>query len=165
MRTGQGLVEVEVPRDRDGSFEPQLIAKHQRSFDGFDDQILSMYARGMSTREIRAHLAEIYGVGVSPDLISRVTDGVIEELTSWQSRPLEPVYLVAYLDALVVKVRDKSGVRNQSIYLVVGVQVDGTKDVLGMWIQATEGAKFWLTISRSFVNGAYRTSWCFVRTV
>lgn len=146
VRTGQGPIEVEVPRDRDGSFEPQLIAKHQRQFDGFDDKILSMYARGMSTREIRDHLEEIYGVEVSPDLISRVTDGVIEELTAWQSRPLERVYLVAYLDALVVKVRDKSGVRNQSIYLVVGVQVDGTKDVLGMWIQATEGAKFWLTI-------------------
>jgi putative transposase len=146
VRTGHGPLQIEVPRDREGSFEPQLIPKHQRHFDGFDDKILSMYARGMSTREIRAHLEEIYGVEVSPDLISRVTDSVLEELGAWQSRPLERVYLVVYLDALVVKVRDKSGVKNQSIYLVVGVQADGTKDVLGLWIQATEGAKFWLTI-------------------
>jgi putative transposase len=146
VRTGQGPVQIEVPRDREGSFEPQIIPKHQRQFDGFDDKILSMYARGMSTREIRAHLQEIYGVEVSADLISRVTDSVLEELTAWQSRPLERVYLVVYLDALVIKVRDKSGVHNQSLYLVVGVQPDGSKDVLGMWLQASEGAKFWLTI-------------------
>jgi putative transposase len=146
VRTGQGPVEIEVPRDREGSFEPQLIPKHQRHFDGFDDKILSMYARGMSVREIRAHLEEIYGVEVSPDLISRVTDAVIDEMTAWQSRPLERLYLVAYLDALVIKVRDKSGVQNKSVYIVVGVRPDGSKDVLGLWIQATEGAKFWLTI-------------------
>lgn len=146
VRTGQGPIEVEVPRDRDGSFEPQLIPKHQRHFDGFDDKILSMYARGMTTREIRAHLEEIYGVDVSPDLVSRVTDAVIEEMTAWQSRPLERVYLVAYLDALVLKVRDKSGVQNKAVYIVVGVKSDGSKDVLGLWLQATEGAKFWLTI-------------------
>jgi putative transposase len=146
VRTGQGPVQIEVPRDRDGSFEPQLVPKHQRHFDGFDDRILSMYARGMSVREIRAHLEEIYGVQVSPDLISRVTDAVVDEMTAWQSRPLERLYLVAYLDALVIKVRDKSGVQNKSVYIVVGVRVDGSKDVLGLWIQATEGAKFWLTI-------------------
>ena len=146
VRTGQGPIEVEVPRDRDGSFEPQLIPKHQRHFDGFDDKILSMYARGMTVREISAHLEEIYGVDVSPDLISRVTDAVIEEMTAWQNRPLEPVYLIAYLDALVIKVRDKSGVQNKSVYIVVGVRPDGSKDVLGFWLQATEGAKFWLTI-------------------
>ena len=146
VRTGQGPVEIEVPRDREGSFEPQLIPKHQRHFDGFDDKILSMYARGMSVREIRAHLEEIYGVEVSPDLISRVTDAVVDEMTAWQSRPLERVYLVAYLDALVTKIRDKSGVQNKSVYIVVGVRPDGVKDVLGLWIQATEGAKFWLTI-------------------
>ncbi len=106
VRTGQGPIEVEVPRDREGSFEPQPVPKRQRHFDGFDDKILSMCARGMTTREIRAHLAEIYGVGVSPDLISHVTDAVFEEMTAWQSRPLERVYLVAYLDALVIKVRD-----------------------------------------------------------
>ena len=146
VRTGQGEIAIDVPRDREGSFEPQLIPKHQRDFDGFDDKILSMYARGMSVREIRAHLEEIYGVDVSPDLISRVTDAVIEEMTAWQTRPLESVYLVAYLDALVVKVRDNTGVRNKSVYIVVGVQTDGTKDVLGTWLQASEGAKFWLTI-------------------
>lgn len=146
VRTGQGPVDIEVPRDREGSFEPQLIPKHQRHFDGFDDKILSMYARGMTTREIRGHLEEIYGVEVSPDLISRVTDAVVEEMTAWQSRPLERVYLVAYLDALVIKVRDKSGVQNKSVYIVVGVRPDGSKDVLGLWLQATEGAKFWLTI-------------------
>lgn len=146
IRTGQGPIQVEVPRDRDGTFEPQLIPKHQRHFDGFDDKILSMYARGMTVREIRAHLEEIYGVEVSPDLISRVTDAVIEEMTTWQNRPLERVYLVAYLDALVIKVRDKSGVQNKSVYIVVGVRPDGSKDVLGLWLQATEGAKFWLTI-------------------
>ena len=146
VRTGQGPIEVEVPRDRDGTFEPRLIPKHQRHFDGFDDKILSMYARGMTTREIGAHLEEIYGVDVSPDLISRVTDAIIDEMTAWQSRPLERVYLVAYLDALVIKVRDKSGVQNKSVYIVVGVKSDGSKDVLGLWLQATEGAKFWLTI-------------------
>lgn len=146
VRTGQGPIAIEVPRDRDGTFEPQLIPKHQRHFDGFDDKILSMYARGMTVREIRAHLEEIYGVEVSPDLISRVTDAVIEEMTSWQTRPLDRVYLVAYLDALVIKVRDKSGVQNKSVYIVVGVRPDGSKDVLGLWLQATEGAKFWLTI-------------------
>ena len=146
VRTGHGPVPIEVPRDRDGSFEPKLIPKHSRQFAGFDDKIISMYARGMTVREIRGHLEEIYGVEVSPDLISRVTDAVVEELSAWQSRPLERVYLVAYLDALVIKVRDKSGVRNKSVYLVVGVLPDGSKDVLGMWIEATEGAKFWLTI-------------------
>ena len=146
LRTEQGPVEIDVPRDRDGTFEPQLVPKHQRQFDGFDDKILSMYARGMTTREIRAHLEEIYGVAVSPDLISRVTDAVVDELTAWQGRPLERVYLVAYLDALVIKVRDKSGVQNKSVYIVVGVKPDGSKDVLGLWMQATEGAKFWLTI-------------------
>jgi len=146
LRTSHGHVEVEVPRDRDGSFEPQIVGKHERDFAGFDDQILSMYARGMSTRDIRGHLAEIYNVDVSAELVSRVTDEVIGELRSWQSRPLDPVYLIVYLDALVVKTRDKSGVCNKSVYLVVGVRTDGTKDVLGMWMQRTEGAKFWLTI-------------------
>lgn len=146
LRTGHGPVEVEVPRDREGSFEPQIVGKHKREFDGFDDKIISMYARGMSTRDIRDHLGEIYGVDVSAELVSRVTDAVVDELRAWQSRPLERVYLVVYLDALVVKIRDKAGVRNKSVYLAVGVKADGTKDVLGMWIEATEGAKFWLTI-------------------
>ena len=150
LRTDQGDIEVEVPRDRDGSFEPQLVKKHQRHFSGFDDKILSMYARGMSTRDIQAHLQEVYGVDVSPDLVSTVTNAVVDELKAWQSRPLEPVYLVVYLDALVVKIRDKGVVSNKSIYLAVGVLPDGSKDVLGMWLAPTEGAKFWLSILTEF---------------
>lgn len=146
VRSGYGELEVETPRDRDGSFEPQLIPKHQRHFDGFDDKILAMYGRGMSVRDIRAHLEEIYGVDVSPDLISRVTDGILDELQSWRTRPLDRVYCVVYLDALVVKIRDKAGVRNKSVYLAVGLSPDGTKEVLGMWVQLTEGAKFWCSI-------------------
>lgn len=146
LRSGHGPVEIEVPRDRDSTFDPKIVGKHSRTFNGFDDKIISMYARGMSTREIRDHLAELYGVEVSAELVSRVTDEVVDELRAWQSRPLERVYLVVYLDALVVKIRDKAGVRNKSVYLAVGVKADGTKEVLGMWIEATEGAKFWLTI-------------------
>ena len=152
LRTGHGNVSVEVPRDRDGSFEPELVRKHQRQFDGFDDKIISMYARGMTVRDIRAHLEELYGVDVSPDLISRATESVVEELKAWQSRPLERVYLVVYLDALVLKVRDKGGVRNKSAYLVVGVRTDGHKDILGLWLADTEGAKFWLAILNELKN-------------
>ena len=146
LRTGQGAVAVEVPRDRDGSYEPQIVPKHMRRFDGFDDKIISMYARGMTTREIQAHLAEIYSVDVSPTLVSQVTDAVVDELRAWQTRPLDRVYLVVYVDALMVKIRDKAGVRNKAVHLVVGVRTDGTKDVLGMWIEVSEGAKFWLSI-------------------
>ena len=146
LRTDAGPVTIDVPRDRSGSFEPKIVGKHERHFDGFDDKILSMYARGMSVRDIRAHLAEIYGVEVSPELISRVTDAVVDELRAWQSRPLDPVYLVIYLDALFVKIRDKGVVRNKAVYSVVGLGPDGKKDVLGLWIQNTEGAKFWLSI-------------------
>ena len=152
LRTAQGNVPVEVPRDREGSFEPQLVAKHQRHFDGFDDKIISMYARGMTVRDIRAHLEELYGVDVSPDLISRATESVSDELKAWQSRPLERVYLVVYLDALVLKVRDKGGVRNKSAYLVVGVRTDGYKDILGLWLADTEGARFWLAILNELKN-------------
>jgi len=146
LRTDFGKVVVDVPRDRDGTFEPQLVPKHQRHFNGFDDKIVSMYARGMTVREIRAHLNEIYGVEVSPDLISTVTDAVMGELREWQQRPLESVYPIVYLDALVTKVRDEGVVQNKSIYLAVGVNTDGAKEVLGLWIQRTEGAKFWLMI-------------------
>jgi putative transposase len=146
VRTDAGMVEIRVPRDREGSFEPLLIGKHQRHFNGFDDKILSMYARGMTVREIQAHLLEIYGTEVSPDLISTVTDSVMEELRTWQQRELEPVYLIVYLDALVVKIRDHGTVQHKAVYLAVGVGPDGMKDVLGMWIQSTEGAKFWLSI-------------------
>lgn len=146
VRTDQGPVELEVPRDREGTFEPQLVPKHQRHFNGFDDKIVSMYARGMSTREIQAHIQEIYGVEVSPDLVSAATAAVLDELEAWQRRPLEAVYPIVYLDALVVKIRDRGVVQNKSVYLVVGVDLDGRKTVLGMWVQSTEGAKFWLSI-------------------
>ena len=146
VRTERGQVEVRVPRDREGSFEPRIVPKHQRHFDGFDDQILSMYARGMSTRDIQAHLAELYGVDVSPDLVSRVTHAVVDELKSWQRRPLERVYPIVYLDALMVKIRDKGVVQNRAVYVAVGVDLEGHKDVLGLWIQNAEGAKFWLAI-------------------
>ena len=152
LRSEQGAISVEVPRDRDGTFEPQIVPKHQRHFNGFDDKILSMYARGMSVRDIRAHLEEIYGVSVDGDLITRVTDSVFDELKAWQHRPLDAVYLVVYLDALVVKIRDKGVVQNKSVYLAVGVGMDGAKDVLGMWIQQTEGAKFWMTILTELRN-------------
>lgn len=146
VRTGRGAVSIEVPRDRDGTFEPKLVGKHQRSFDGFDDQILALYARGMSTRDIQRHLHEIYGVEVSPDLVSRVTDAVVEELAEWQDRALEAVYPIVYIDALVVKVRDQGKVENKATHIAVGVTEDGERDVLGMWIERTEGAKFWSSI-------------------
>lgn len=152
LRSEQGPVTVEVPRDRDGTFEPQIVPKHQRHFNGFDNKILSMYARGMSVRDIRAHLEEIYGVSVDADLITRVTDSVIDELKAWQHRPLDALYLVVYLDALVLKIRDKGVVQNKAVYLAVGVGMDGAKDVLGMWIQQTEGAKFWMAILTELRN-------------
>ena len=146
VRTKLGSVEVKTPRDREGSFEPRIVGKHQRHFDGFDDQILPMYARGMSVRDIARTLKDIYGVEVSPELISRVTDAVVDELRVWQHRPLEPIYPVVYLDALFVKIRSKGSVRNMAVYNAVGVRLDGTKEVLGMWLQETEGAKFWMAI-------------------
>jgi putative transposase len=146
VRTDGGPVDIEVPRDREGTFEPKIVGKHERHFDGFDDKIISMYARGMSVRDIRAHLEEIYSVEVSPELISRVTDAVMDEMRAWQARPLDPVYLVVYLDALFLKIRDKGVVRNKAVYIAVGLGPDGRKEVLGLWIQNTEGAKFWLAI-------------------
>ncbi|MCA1811248.1 MAG: IS256 family transposase [Halobacteriales archaeon] len=146
LRTGRGDLVVQVPRDREATFEPVMVPKHQRHFDGFDDQILALYARGSSTRDIQAFLQETYGTQVSPDLISRVTDSIEQELNSWRNRPLEAMYPIVYLDALVTKIRDKGSVVNKSIYLAVGVNPDGGKEVLGMWIQTTEGAKFWLAI-------------------
>lgn len=141
-----GAVEIEVPRDRNGTFEPKLIPKHERRFNGFDGKILSMYARGMTTRDIQAHLEEIYGVEVSPTLISQVTDSVVEEVTAWQNRPLEPIYLMVYLDALIVKMRHEGRVENRAVFVAIGVTQEGTKEVLGLWTSANEGAKFWLQI-------------------
>lgn len=144
--TDRGPVRVEVPRDRDGSFEPILIPKHERRFTGFDERIIAMYARGMSVREIQAFLAESYGTEVSPDFISSVTDEVMSEALTWQSRPLETMYPVVFFDALRVKIRDDGVVSNKAVYLALGIQADGQRDVLGLWIEQTEGAKFWLKV-------------------
>ena len=152
LQTEQGPVAIEVPRDRNGSFEPQLVKKHQRRFDGFDDKILGMYARGMSVRDIQAQLSELYGTEVSPDLISSVTDAVLAEVAAWQARPLEAVWPIVYLDALVIKTRDQGVVGNKSAYLAMGINVDGTKEVLGLWLEANEGAKFWLKVITELKN-------------
>jgi putative transposase len=148
----RGQVQIDVPRDRESSFEPQLIKKGQTRFDGFDDKIISMYARGMTCREIKAHLQEVYGVDVSPDMISIVTDAVINEVRAWQSRPLDPLYPILYLDALQVKVKDQGRVSNKAIYLAIGVNMSGIKEVLGMWASENEGAKFWLSIITELKN-------------
>ena len=144
--TEDGPLRIEVPRDRAGSFEPILIPKHERRFTGFDDKIVAMYARGMTVREIQGLLAEQYGTEVSPDFISSVTDAVMAEVTAWQSRPLEPMYPVVFFDALRVKIREDAVVRNKAIYLALGVLPDGTRDILGLWIENTEGAKFWMKV-------------------
>ena len=138
--TDDGPVRIEVPRDWEGSFEPQIIGKHERRFTGFDQKIIAMYARGMTIREIQGYLAEMYGTEVSPEFISKVTDEVAAEITAWQSRPLEPMYPVVFFDALRVKIRDDAVVRNKAVYLALGVLPDGTRDVLGIWIEQTEGA-------------------------
>jgi transposase-like protein len=144
--TDDGPIRVEVPRDRDGSYEPILIPKHERRFTGFDDKIIAMYARGMTVREIQGFLAEQCGTEVSPEFISSVTDEVMTEVTAWQNRPLEPMYPVIFFDALRVKIREDAIVRNKAVYLALGVLPDGTRDVLGIWIEQTEGAKFWLKV-------------------
>jgi putative transposase len=144
--TGTGKLALQIPRDRLATFDPQLIAKYQRRFPGFDERIVSMYARGMSTREIQGHLREIYGIDISPDLVSAVTDAVLDEVTEWQNRPLEALYPLVFLDAIRIKVRDEGTVRNKAVYVALGVRHDGTKDVLGLWIEQTEGAKFWLRV-------------------
>ena len=144
--TDDGPLSLDVPRDREGTFEPRLIAKHDRRFTGFDDKVLALYARGMTVREIQGFLADMYGVEVSPDLISTVTDAVVAEVTTWQSRPLEPMYPVVFFDALRVKIRDEATVRSKAIYLALAVLPDGTRDILGIWIEQTEGAKFWMKV-------------------
>jgi len=147
-----GSVEIEVPRDRNGTYDPKIIPKHERRFTGFDQKILSMYARGMTTRDIQSHLEEIYGVEVSPSLISEVTDAVMEEVRAWQSRPLEPIYPIVYLDALMVKMRHEGRVENRAVFVGIGVTLEGSKEVLGLWTSATEGAKFWLQILTEIRN-------------
>ena len=146
VMTGDGPLRLDVPRDRDGSFEPLLIGKHERRFTGFDDKIIAMYARGMTVREVQGFLADEYGVDVSPEFISSVTDAVMAEVGAWQARPLESMYPVVFFDALRVKIREDAVVRNKAIYLALGVLRDGTRDILGMWIENTEGAKFWMKV-------------------
>jgi putative transposase len=144
--TGDGRVRIETPRDRDGSFEPLLIPKHARRFTGFDDKIVALYARGLTVREIQGYLMETYATDVSPTFISAVTDGVLTEVTAWQSRPLELVYPVVFFDALRVKIREDAVVRNKAVYLALGMRRDGTREILGLWIENTEGAKFWMKV-------------------
>lgn len=144
--TDEGPLRIEVPRDRHGEFDPQIIGKHERRFTGFDDKIISLYARGLTVREVQSHLQEMYAIDVSPELISRVTDAVMAEVTAWQSRPLEPMYPVVFFDALRVKIREEGTVRNKAIYLALGLLPDGTRDILGLWIENTEGAKFWMKV-------------------
>ena len=152
VQTETGPVEIQVPRDREGSFEPKLVKKHQRRLESFDEKVIALYSRGMTTRDIERHLRELYGTDVSPDLISRATEGVLDEFRAWQSRPLDAVYLVVYLDALFVSVRDGGQVQKRAFYVALGVQVDGRRDVLGLWAAGSEGAKFWLSILTELKN-------------
>lgn len=152
LKGDMGEIPIDIPRDREGSFDPRLIKKHQTCFDGFDDKIIAMYARGMTTRDIQAWLKEIYGVEISPTLISNVTDEVLAEVKSWQNRPLDPLYPIVYLDAIRIKVRSDGHVHNQAVYLAIGINMDGIKEVLGMWIAKTEGAKFWLSVLTELKN-------------
>lgn len=152
ITSDSGKMEIKVPRDRKSEFEPKIIKKNQTRWNGFDDKIISMYARGLTTREIQAHLQEIYQVEVSPDLISTVTDGVIDEVKKWQSRPIDSTYPIVYLDALRVKVRDNGQVNNKAVYLAIGINLEGLKEVLGFWIEQTEGSKFWLQILTELKN-------------
>jgi putative transposase len=152
LKGDHGPMPLEVPRDRNGTFEPLIVQKGQTRFDGFDDKILSLYSRGMTTREIQSHLQEIYGVEVSPELISNVTDSVLEEVREWQSRPLDRLYPILYLDAIRVKCRDDGHVQNKCVYLAIGVTMQGHKEVLGMWVSQNEGAKFWLSVVTELKN-------------
>ena len=152
VTTESGRIELEIPRDRQASFDPQLIAKYQRRFPGFDEKIVSMYARGMSTREIVGHLQDLYGIAVSPGLISAVTDAVLDEIAVWQARPLEASYALVFFDALRVKVRDEGIVRNKAVHIALGVRADGAKEILGLWLEQNEGAKFWLRVMNELRN-------------
>lgn len=152
VKTRDGQIDIETPRDRDATFEPQIIKKHQRRFDGFDDKIISMYARGMTVREIQGHLLDIYGTEISPDLISTVTDSVVEEVRSWQTRPLDHIYPIIYLDAIRIKVRQNAQIVNKAVYMAIGVNLDGHKEALGLWIAEQEGAKFWMSVITELKN-------------
>lgn len=152
VRSVHGDIDVEVPRDRNGTFEPKLVKKGEKQLNGFDERILSLYARGMSTRDIQAHLEEAYGVEVSATFISQVTNAVMDEIKAWQSRPLDAVYPIVYLDALVVRSRDSGAVQNKSVYLALGVNLEGEKELLGLWMQESEGAKFWRSVMSELKN-------------
>jgi putative transposase len=152
VETESGKVDIRVPRDRAGTFEPQIVPKHRRRLEGFDEKVLALYARGMSTRDIQYHLRELYGTDVSPDLISRITDAVIEEARAWQSRPLEALYPIVYLDALFASVRDGGSVQKKAIYVALGVTLEGRREVLGIWFEQTEGARFWLNVLTDLKN-------------
>jgi putative transposase len=150
--TDSGKLDLSIPRDRHGRFDPQLIAKYQRRFPGFDQKVIALYARGMSTRDIQAHLRELYGVEISPELVSAVTDAVLEEVAAWQNRPLEAAYAIVFFDALRVKIRDEGVVKNKAVYLAIGMRCSGHKEILGLWIEQTEGAKFWLRVMSEIRN-------------
>jgi putative transposase len=152
VQTETGPVPIRVPRDRNGTFEPKLVPKHRRRLEGFDDKVLALYARGLSTRDIQEHLRELYGTDVAPDLISRVTESVLDEAKAWQQRPLEPVYPILYLDALFVSIREGSSVTKKAVYIALGMTLDGQRDVLGIWVQGTEGARFWLSVLTDLKN-------------
>ena len=156
LKSEQGEVEIAVPRDRQGNFEPQLVRKHQTRWDGLDEKIIALYSRGMTVRDIQAQLQEMYGVDVSPGLISEVTDAVLDEVKAWQSRPLENMYPVLYLDALMVKMRHEGRVENRAVFVAIGVDEEGQKDVLGLWSAANEGAKFWLSVMTELKNRGLR---------
>lgn len=154
--TGEGELEIEVPRDRNGEFDPQLVKKGQRRLPGFDEKVIALYARGLTTREIQGHLLDLYGVEVSPTLISNVTDAVLEEVRAWQSRPLDAVYPIVYLDAIHLKLRSSGAVQNQAVYVALGINLDGQKDLLGLWVGETEGSKFWLNVLTELKNRGVR---------
>lgn len=163
LQTETGPLPIEVPRDREGHFEPRLVKKRQRRLSGLDDVVLSLYARGLSTREIQTHLEELYGTEMSPTLISQVTDSVLDDVKAWQSRPLEALYPILYLDALFVKSREDGSVRNRAVYLALGVTLTGHKELLGLWIAPTEGAKFWLSVLTELKNRGLQD--CFIACV
>jgi putative transposase len=163
LKSEHGELEISVPRDRDGSFEPILVKKRQSRLEGFEEKILALYARGMTTRDIQAQLQELYGVEVSPTFISNVTDEVMDEVRQWQNRPLEALYPILYVDCLVVKVRENQRVINKAVYLVLGVTMEGQKELLGMWMSENEGAKFWLTVFTELHNRGMKD--CFIACV
>jgi putative transposase len=156
VKTDSGEIDIEVPRDRSGDFEPQLVKKRQRRLPGFDEKVIALYARGMTTREIQSGLKEIYGVEVSPTLISNVTDSVLEDVKAWQSRPLDSVYPIVYLDAIHLKLRSSGHVQNQAIYLALGINLEGQKELMGVWVGETEGSKFWLNVLTELQNRGVR---------